>query len=158
MADLITMELDTADLDEKLKALGEKMAGKVLKQALTSAGLVFKEAMIQAAPERTDGVQGGDALPPGALKADIGGDVLMRPEREMGVVRVGPSKLTEYVARWLEQGHEIKTHGKARNRRVVGHAPPHKFMAPAFDAASQIALDAFLETINEAIANEDSQE
>jgi hypothetical protein len=159
MADTITMEILTADCDAKLKAMGERMAAKALKNALTAAGLVFKDALIAAAPERTDDLSGGNALPPGALKEDIGGDVLMRPEKEFGIVRVGPSKLTEYVARWLEQGHDIKTHGKSRSgRTVIGHVPPHKFMAPAFDASSQQALDVFTESIMGAVAAEESAE
>ena len=159
MADLFNVEIDTADFERKLTELGVKMAKKVIKAAVINGGRVLQQSVITHAPERTDNVQGGNALPPGALKADIHMDVHMIPEKESAVVRVGPGKDTKYVGWFLEEGHNITTRGGSRKgRKVIGHVPPHKFMVPAFDAASNEALAAVTDTIMEAVAEEESAE
>jgi hypothetical protein len=148
--DVIQFDVDD-NLDERLSAFQGKLARVILREALAAGGLVLKNAVIERAPERTDDVKGGNSLPPGALKMDIGGDVKLFPERNSGIVRVGPSDLTAYVAWWLEKGHDIKSHGKKKSRRVIGHVPPERFMVPAFDESMDAALAAFAAKLKEGL-------
>ena len=70
--DGITLEaLGLDELDTKMKALSKRVAGGVLRNALAEGGMVMRAAVEDCAPVRVDSRPGGDALPPGALKADI---------------------------------------------------------------------------------------
>lgn len=158
MADDISLDFDFSDFERKLEGFTEKVRGTILKESLAAGGLVLKDAVIAAAPERTDDYTGGNSLPPGALKEDIGGDVHMNAANGSGVVRIGPSQLTAYVGWWLEKGHDLTTHGSRTNAKVIGHVKETPFMAPAFDAASQQALNAFNDKLAALIAEEDTAE
>lgn len=127
------------ELDAKVAGIIDKLKRQQLRNAVAAGAFVFRDAIEDFAPERVADGHGGNALPPGALKADI--HVVLENHRDdRGVTgHAGPGVNTGYVANWLENGHRIVTHkGKA-----VGTATPHPFLRPAADSAAQAALDAF---------------
>lgn len=150
--DEFTLEMENIDeLSDKLKALGETTRRRYLKNALAEGSLVMRDAVEDAAPERTDTwTEGSDSLPPGALKSDI--DVGLQMTDEGGHAFIGPGPKTGYVARFVEFGHRLVTGSRAhkqRDQKVVGHVPAHPFMRPAADAAAQATLDRFAEQLTE---------
>lgn len=53
------------------------------------------------------------------------------------------------VALWVEYGHRMVTGGRYNRRgsRQVGNVPPHPFMRPAFEAAAEETIAAFIEEV-----------
>ena len=74
--------------------------------------------------------------------------------KEQASVDVGPGEATSYVGRFIEDGHDIVTHGKKRNRRIVGHVEAKPWMQPAFEATAQEALDKISDVVAEGIDEE----
>lgn len=142
------------ELDQKLNALKGKTANRLIHDAVMEGGKVLQAEVRLHAPVRATG-QHGNALPPGALKADI--------ELAFGIVDrlpsaiVKPGKYTKHVARWLEYGHRIVRGGYSKvmpNGRVRGpgramsHAvQPYPFIRPAFETARTPATLAAVESL-----------
>jgi len=132
-------------LDDTLKSLIDQRGELILRKSLRAAGEVFQAAVTEAAPVRVKG-SGGNAknpawsLPPGALKSDIHLSVGHDDQGNLRA-RVTPGKYTFPVARWVEYGHELYSHGKK-----VGEVEAHPFIRPAFEANSRAAEAAFAET------------
>jgi HK97 gp10 family phage protein len=148
--------VDTSQFEQNLTKFGAKVASVILAKALRAGGNVLAEAQREAAPERTDGVRGGDALPPGALKNDIQVQIDIDGSRQVGLVKVGPGLGTGHVALWLEGGHEMVSHGKKRNRKFIGkgRVEPHPFIGPAFQASAQHAVETVIDLIADGINEE----
>ena len=60
MTEFIRAEFDTRDFEKNLKALGDKIARKVVKKALLAGGEVLADAQRTYAPEKTDNIPGGN--------------------------------------------------------------------------------------------------
>lgn len=144
------------ELDEKLGELGDKEAKRIINSALKASGLVFEAAVRSRAPVRPGGPS-GTALPPGALKNDIGSYIGATDDggRPLPAVIVRPGQFTRRVANWLEYGHRqvrggysrLLATGKRRGPgREIGAVPAHPFIRPAYEAvreeAAQMCCDA----------------
>ncbi len=134
-------------------ALGEKLAKQALKRALQAAGNTMLEPMRELCPENTEGVgPDSDSLPPGVLKADLQTDIWTG--NNGGNVRVGPSRDTGYVARWINNGWTLTSHGQKGGRHPIARAqgkpnpiPGTHFLEAAFDESIQNAINVFLDTL-----------
>ncbi len=150
-----------AELQDKLNQLKGPTAKRVMNKALRAGGAVFQQAVAEAAPERPN-LPSGTALPPGALRHDIGiRTIPTGADAASSLVAVGPGKLTAHAARLVEYGHR-QTKGKSRLLRngktkgpgvQVGIVPPHPFMRPAFESSQQAATDAVVTSLQEDLIN-----
>jgi HK97 gp10 family phage protein len=148
------MEADFAALIAKF----DKINGEGLKQAerkaLKVVGKLVQDAIVAKAPVRTDGTPAGNALKPGALKADIKARVHISSDAkaaqgDTSYVSIGPGKATSHVARWVENGH-------ANPKAVKGAktTPAHPFVRPAADATKQASIDTYEAIMTAEIAKE----
>jgi HK97 gp10 family phage protein len=156
---------DLSAFERDLTKLGVKVSATITARALRAGGEILAEAQRDHAPERTDGFPGGTSLPPGALKADIQTIINIDGEKGVAQVIVGPGYDTDYVANWLEKGHDATGHGKYyinakgikkhhKHDEVLGFVEPHPFMKPAFDASAQAALDKAMDVMADGISEE----
>jgi HK97 gp10 family phage protein len=146
------------ELDAKLSELGDKAAKRIMGAGLRAAGEVFAEAVRARAPVRSGGA-GGSALPPGALKNDIGYHVGGTEDggRPLPAVFVRPGKYTQRVANWVEYGHRQVHGGYLKLNRATGQrrgpgretgaVPAHPFIRPAYEAARERAAQACCDAI-----------
>jgi HK97 gp10 family phage protein len=150
------------ELDAKLAELGGAKGKQIVNKALRAGGLVFVDAIQERAPERPD-LPSGTALPPGALAADIG-ERIGRDEEGFAAAIIGPQDATAHVARWVEYGHRLVKGGYSKSvyrrgvfvgyrgpGRAVDNVPAHPFIRPAFEAATQEAIDKFVATTKEGV-------
>lgn len=145
------MEADLKALIAKLDALNGKKLKNIQAKALRQVGVIVKDAIIARTPVRVD-APSGNALPVGALKADIKALVHIAKDENAGdpsTVTIGPSKKTAYVARWIEYGHEIPRAHKPNARKNV---PPRPFIRPAFDSVKSQAIETYETIMREEIA------
>lgn len=152
----ITLDVDTRALDDALSRLPMVMQKKVLRKALEAAGDVLLESIRGHAPERQQDTPGG-SIPPGILRADLHTDVEVS-EKSGAVVRIGPTTITGHVARWINNGFTLTTHGSKRGRSAVKRKdgkpnpiPGTYFMERGTDEASERALEVLTSTIAEGI-------
>jgi hypothetical protein len=151
MSDEFSISVDTRAMEQALIDLGEKVAKKALKTALQAAGDTMLEPMVELAPEHTEDVgSNSTSLPPGMLKADLHTDVMVSGSG--GNVRVGPSMDTGHVARWINNGWTLTSHGKKRSRHAIRDIPGKHFLEAAFDESSEEALHVFLDVLSAEIA------
>lgn len=136
------MDKDFADLIAKLDAVNGEALKQAQRKALKRVGEIVKTAIVERAPERTEATPGSNALPPGALKADIRATVhISRDEKaatDTSRVTIGPGKKTAHVARWVENGH-----ANPRARKGKKNTPAHPFVRPAADASERQALEEY---------------
>jgi Bacteriophage HK97-gp10, putative tail-component len=131
------------ELDQKLNALKGKTANRLIHDAVMEGGKVLQAEERMRAPVRATG-QHGNALPPGALRADIE-LVFGITEERLPAAIIKPGKYTKHVARWLEYGHRLVRGGYSKvmpNGRVRGPGrasstgvQPYPFIRPAFETA-----------------------
>lgn len=145
--------LGLAELDRKLKALGNKMAGKALYSALNVALTpVVKEAKKRALVAEEEHImtkKGGSKVEvkPGLLKSSIRKRRLKKKEHKgrykngaaMGVYIGKGTKQKEYPNYWhfIEYG--------------TPHMPATPFIRPAFDNNIQVMIDTFKKKLAENI-------
>lgn len=145
------------ELDEKLGELGDKEAKRIINSALKAAGGVFEAAVRARAPVRGGGPS-GSALPPGALRNDIGMHIGGTDDggRPLPAVIVRPGRFTVRVANWVEYGHRQVRGGYSKllvtgRRRGPGHeigaVPAHPFIRPAYEAAREEAAQVCCDTL-----------
>lgn len=144
-----------ADLIGTLDSLKTTVRKAALRKSLGKMGNLIKNA-IQAKTPVQAGVERGD-LKPGELKADlhvqikIANDLDAATKSDKVAVFFGPN--TEYVARFVEYGHENKRGPKRKGAQTThGFTPAHPFIRPAFDATKDPAIELFEETMAEEIA------
>lgn len=162
MADSISIHIDTSDLAKRLEQLPKKVAADILMGALEDSGRVMQAAVKQAVVERAPrGASGeprpytdpnGNSIMPELLVEDIDIDPYVNSRRLSCNVAVGPTELTGYVARWLNDGW-MHTHGgrrfmnAERTRRGKGvedeQIPGTHFMEAGFDESAPAALETF---------------
>jgi HK97 gp10 family phage protein len=150
MADGVTLEIDTRELEAALKALPKKVAKAKLQKALQLGGEVILEAMIANAPERTDEpTPDGDSLPPGVLKADLHTQV--SSHEDGGSIKIGPSTITGHVARWVNNGWALTGHKPGKKQ--IKEIPGKHFIERAFDESAEKAVNAFLTALSASLEN-----
>ncbi len=149
-----------AELQAKFSQLTDKRLDKILFKALRAGAEIERAEIQQNAPTaEIPPSSGSDALPQGALAADIEMHAIRTKEGEPAYWVV-PGKLTAHVARWVEYGHALIRGGYSRlitkganagRRRgpgaVAGQVPPHPFLRPSWEAAeapAQAAIRASL--------------
>ena len=110
---------------QKFQDLDIKAAKKSLRKALKAGGDVFQQEIIARAPERT-----------GQLRAEIASSTSVNPNEGTGTVSVGPLQHAFY-GEFAEFG--------------TRHQPAHPFMRPAIDSKAGEAIDAFANTLRDAI-------
>jgi HK97 gp10 family phage protein len=152
------LKLDIGGLDEfekNLTKLGAKIAAPICARALRAAGNILADAQRRCAPELTKKMPGSNSLEPGALKNDIQTMINIDGVKKIGQVTAGPGYATDYVARWLEDGHEMVSHhgGHKKSGKLLDSdkTGKHPFMEQAFEASAQAALDKAIEIIADGI-------
>jgi HK97 gp10 family phage protein len=155
----LEMDVDTSNFERNLTDLGVKIAATITARALRAGGEVLAGAQRDFAPVRKDKHSGGNALRPGEVRDSIQTMLDIDGEKGYAQITVGPGYAdgvdTDYVANWLEHGHEL-TRGKKRKSKFVGKGfvEPYPFIGPAFQASAQEALDAILQTMADGINEE----
>jgi hypothetical protein len=146
MADDFSFEIDTHELDDLLAQLPEKVAKENLTAALQASGEVMQDAIRTVTPMAQEmPTPDSNALPPGILREDIQVDV--NPSKQS--VHVGPTEIAGHVARWINNGWTLTTHGKKRWRKQIKDIPGKHFMEAGFDSGAEPALQAFIEKLRE---------
>ena len=130
-----------------LKNAGPKLSRLAYLRALGAAGKVLQAEVQERAPVKTDLREGGNSLPPGALKSDI--QVQVSSTDQGGQVKVGPSPKTAHVAYWIEFGYTLTSHGQKKGRKAIKHIPARPFLRPARDTVGEAAIAAFQNTLIE---------
>jgi hypothetical protein len=154
MADELEFKIDTSQLDAALSKLPDKVQKRIVVKALQQAGDVMLEAVKAQTPEQTDEpTPGSDALPPGILREDMTTEVTVS-ETKGARLRVGPTEIAGYVARWINNGWMLTSHDGRKIREIPGK----HFMESAFDESAQAALDAMTDTIADGIENYNEEE
>lgn len=164
----LDLKIDTSDLVKRLEGLAKKVAAEVLTTALTESGSVIqaaiKQAVVDRAPRGASGAPreykdpNGNSIPPELLAEDIDIDPFINRSGESANVEVGPTELTDHVARWINDGW-MHTHGGKRrstshpNAKGIedGQIPGTHFMEAGFDESAQAALDVFTGTLSKGI-------
>ena len=113
------------ELLEKFTALDERVAKRALRKALRAGGKVFKDAIIARTPVKT-----------GQLRDDIIAATSVNASEGTGTTSAGPTKHSYYG--------EFEEFG-------TSHQPAKPFIRPAFDAAGDDALEAFVSVITEEV-------
>jgi HK97 gp10 family phage protein len=145
------------ELDTKLGELGDKQAKRIVNAALKDAGEIFAAAVRARAPIRAGGTS-GTALPPGALKNDIGYHIGGTEDggRALPAVIVRPGRYTTRAANWVEYGHrqvhggysKLLASGKRRGPgREIGAVSAYPFVRPAYEAAREQAAQACCDSL-----------
>lgn len=145
--------------DDSIKGMEELLAAlKDLPASLEKGALrtgVFRGAQylrdkIQAAAPVSDGYppKGGRMrqYPPGTLKKSI------RAKRRRGTRTEAAAGITgAFYAKWVEEGHTLKSHGKKAERVVIGHVPPNPFIRQAFEGNKEAVLEEMRKGFKEAV-------
>src|SRR5579863_3084621 len=132
--------------------------------ALNDSGRFMQAAVKQAVVERAPrGASGeprpykdpnGNSIMPELLVEDIDIDPWVKSNGQSANVAVGPTELSQHVARWINDGW-LHTHGGHRktDKRPSGtgiedeHIPGTHFMEAGFDESAQTALNTFTTTL-----------
>jgi HK97 gp10 family phage protein len=147
MADLIEVEITGGDeIQEKLENLPSRIGKAILKKALRAGAEVFRAEMARRAPQgwhvfRTTEYKGakykGRSRDFGVLARSIRTSISVRGDELEGTASIGPSRKA-FWGLFEEFG------------RRGARAQP--FIIPAFDAAKDRALEAFINTAKEELA------
>jgi hypothetical protein len=155
MADGFDLKIDTAEMDKKLSELPLKVRRQAIRKSLAAGGEILAESMAAHAPERTDeATPGSTALPPGVLKEDIGWQVQAKADYAPRV-KVGTTTIAAHVANWIENGWDMTGPSTNHNGKFIKHVDGIHFMAAAFDESIEAAIDAALESLGDALNDED---
>ena len=106
-------------VERNLRELGPNLAERALRKALQAGVDVLEHAVQERTPVET-----------GLLKASVVTAVSISQKGNSGVAVVGFGN-QGHVARLVEFGHRLVSHGKKRDRKQIGNVPPHPFMRPA---------------------------
>jgi HK97 gp10 family phage protein len=115
---------------------GDKLARKLQMLAEETAREHMRESALEGAELiRTKAVENAEAMrKSGTLAGDIQKEVAKQTKSRVAI-HIGPGKEGWY-GRLVEEGHAV-----VRNKKVIGHAPPHPFLRPAFDEKVSEAQD-----------------
>jgi HK97 gp10 family phage protein len=129
--DIVTLD-GLEEIEQKLKALGPKLATKALKDALMAGGEVFQAAIEARAPYGPHWFKFTHEVVYGALRQSIDIKTEMMVLEDGGMVRVGPDRRV-FWAKFAE-------FGTCREAAVP-------FIRPAFEESKMAALEAFCNTM-----------
>jgi hypothetical protein len=150
MADDISITIDTVALDKALAELPLKVSKRYMRKALKVAGDIILASTVALAPERTDETTpGGRSLPPGILKRDLCSKVTVT--ENFAGVKIGPTEIAGHVCKWQNNGWELTTHGRRKSRKKIRQIPGKHFMEAGADEASAKAVDAFVQSLAQAL-------
>lgn len=147
-----------------LRRLPPAVCGVAVTRGLNAAGEVIERAIDFKTPTRVKRV-GGDAKYPSLitrLEVRIALDSQFRGGRaEIGFFGYGSA-----IAEWVEFGHRIIAHGKASKEArtkawlAAGEqsVPADPFIRTAADASEEPAVEAFIEAVNDTLAEFSSSE
>lgn len=157
MSDEITLTVDTRECERALMALGEKVRGNIMKQALQAGGDVMAEALEAHTPERTgEETPNGTSLPPGIMKADVTTETQTAGQYPTARIKVGFSSISAYVAYWQNEGWNLTKGGQRHidkrgrvhgNGKVIRAIPGKHFIEASFDESAETAVDVFTSTL-----------
>ncbi len=160
MSETFALAFDTSDLIRRLEELPKKVMKEVVIDALTDAGHVMqtsiKQAVVDRSPRGASGepreykLPNGNSIMPELLAEDIDIDPYISKGNLSCNVEVGPTALTGYVARWINNGwmhvHGGRRflHGKNRGKGVEDEQiPGAHFMEAGADESAKEAADVF---------------
>jgi HK97 gp10 family phage protein len=139
------MESDFLRLIAKFDAIKGDELKKAQRKALKAVGKIVQDAIVARAPVRVDDTPSGNALAPGALKADIQVHVHIASDAkaatDISSVTIEPGKATAHVALWVERGH-----ANPKAKKGLTTTPAYPFIRPAQDSVEQAAVTEY-ETI-----------
>ena len=148
MPEVTTKVEGLRELKANLEKLGADVAKGVITEGLQAGGKVLMEA-----------IRGITPVHEGELKAHIMMQAEVAPSGTAGQVKVGFGE-QGYIARFVEFGHNQKSHGPKSERKEIGigprtregkFVPPHAFMRPGFDASHEAARNAVIEVIRKKV-------
>lgn len=130
---------------------------EIQRTALNAVADVVKPRLATAAPERVSVKQGGNSLPPGALKAAVRSRVNVGKQgtakSDQATVQIDFGKLT-HIADFVDRGH------KPPNSRLAGSlgrevaskpTPAHPFIRSVEDSSRETAQQAYRDAMTEGI-------
>lgn len=141
------------DLIERFSRVSAEGRQRAERKALRAVGRLVKAEEILRAPERTEADGSGDALPPGALKADVRARIKMSKGDEPSTVTIGPGRKTSRVAHLVEFGHENRKGKRGTVQTRHGFTPPHPYIRPTAEAVEVSAVTTFMQVAGEELAN-----
>jgi hypothetical protein len=151
MAEDFDLKIDTSQFDAMLAKLPVKLAGKIMRDALQAGGDVLLSSMKALAPERTDEpTPDSNSLPPGILREDLSTQVTVSATQGARL-RVGPTEIAGRVARWQNDGWML-TRKTKNGKKQIKQIPGKHFMEAAVDEAGEAAVDAFVATLAQGLA------
>jgi hypothetical protein len=146
--------MQTSRSSSSTGATGER----ILRKALRAGGEVVQAAIVERAPERTEGLGGNSDnpaydLPVGALKSDVEIHVGRDKKTNSFAVFIGPGRYTKFVATMVEYGHNMVRGGRLFNwnkrgkGKHLGFVAAHPFVRPAFESSQDEAIEAIEQSI-----------
>jgi HK97 gp10 family phage protein len=137
MADDFVKGLD--DLLAALKDLPGNIEKTSLRTGLFRGAQLLRDKIKDAAPISSGYPPKGGRMAkylPGTLKKSI------KAKRRRGTRQEAAAGITgAFYARWVEEGHTLKSHGKKMDREVIGHVPPNPFIRQTFETNKEAALE-----------------
>lgn len=140
MPDVTVRVVGLQEIETKLRTLKLDAEKRVLGKGVKAATTVLAEA-----------IQARTPVDKGLLRASVGTNTRVDPSGEAasGIVGFGRQG---YIARFVEYGHRIVGH-KPGKKDTGKRVPPHPFIRPAFDESAGKALQAFEDTVTQALDN-----
>jgi hypothetical protein len=150
MAALMASERMIEGLEEccaDLLRLKPAVCGVAVTRGLHAAGEVIEAAIDVRTPVRTNRIGGDKDYP--SLITDLSVKVTLDSGGRGGLAEVGFFKQA-YVAQWVEYGHRMVGHSPGKKNQ--GSVPAHPFLRPAADASEDAAVEAFIGSVNNSLA------
>lgn len=146
MPDDITIEIQGLDeLAKKLDELPYKTAAKIMRPALQASGEVFRQAAAALAPVSPQAAHRNAV--PGELRNSIIAKVRLGTDLDSNSVRIGPAhEKAKYTGK--ERTHSPGVYGMFVEYGTKKMSA-HPFMRPAFEAAKERAVEAFVQVVRD---------
>lgn len=122
------------EIRNRLNMLPREVAGEHLREvALEGAEVIRAEAEKNARERKVTGT----------LASDIHAEIAKESIGVRVVVHIGPGKKGWY-GRLVEMGHAIVRGRRKADKKIIGYAPPHPWLRPAFDAKKREAQEVMI--------------
>jgi len=148
------MDIQITGVEEACRMLDE-LPPRVVKQAFARALTAACVPIVRELEVRTpESVKAATSDQYGKLKADIRTDIQIDASGKGALAQIWFAK-KDYVARFVEYGHRLLSHGHSKDsRKELGNVQPHPFIRPAAAAGADAAVEAFSETLNDFVRSE----
>lgn len=138
------------EVQSNLRALPKLLVMECFSKGLHAAAQVMESAVRVRLPyDRT----ASSVEEYGLLLNDLVSIVTIDTNGNGGQVQITFRKKA-MVALWVEYGHRLVRGGRLASKKnksgkgtVIGQVPPHPFLRPAFEAAADAAIDAFVAAV-----------